>query len=602
MEEYLKSIRSAKFPDGHSVISSTCLRYLSHDKFSKLCRLQTIVEERSREDPFYQYAAKNWPKHVILGNLEPQSEESIVDFLESQQRYGTDETMARHRHSAWGTDRSSPWTDWNRLSIQRRDPPLHAAATYGLQKTVGFLLRERGYTVDLLNNFGETALHRAAQVGQTTTMNELILNGADLNAKVQHHYLGQSTPMILASACLQLDSVRVLLNRGVDINASDPQRRLTPLHFAASMDTDLTRFLLDYGADANLPAFQSPIFPELAPMSSLHFAVYFAHAYGGAGDRVRLLLNSGAQYNLRNGSGNTALHIAILGGHRDLALALLDSGADIFLTNRKDKSPIQLAKEFGHFSWLKKWIDPPLLDDILQQTPALTQAIWTNDIPRVHQLLEQDADLTEQDQNEMSPWDYCVLSTNVEIAEILADHMDRKGLPAHVGSDAFGSALDRMTTFDYSDNNVWEKALTICIRLLKYRKAENASLDFANVRSTVNVYNKTCVILAAEVGRVAEVEFFLKCGTDVNAQDIYGSTAAHYSVNETKNRQTLPLLINYGADLGVKDRFGHTVLHTADRSSDPGIRVFLEDALAKRDIRLGQATSQAGRWTAIGQS
>ena len=109
------------------------------------------------------------------------------------------------------------------------------------------------------------------------------------------------------------------------------------------------------------------------------------------------------------------------------------------------------------------------------------------------------------------------------------------------------------------------------------------SLDFAHVRSTVNVYNKTCVILAAEVGRVAEVEFFLKCGTDVNAQDIYGSTAAHYSVNETKSRQTLPLLVEYGADLNIKDRFGHTVWHTADRSSDPGIRAFLEDALAERD-------------------
>ena len=93
--------------------------------------------------------------------------------------------------------------------------------------------------------------------------------------------------------------------------------------------------------------------------------------------------------------------------------------------------------------------------------------------------------------------------------------------------------------------------------------------------------------MAAESGRVAEVEFFLKCGTDVNAQDIYGCTAAHYSVNESKNRQTLPLLVEYGADLNIKDRFSHTVFHTADRSSDPDIRALLEDALAKRDIRLG---------------
>ncbi len=600
-EEYLKTIRSTKFAGGHSIISSTCLNYLSLDKFSELCRLQTIVEERSLGDPFYQYAAKNWPKHVLLDDVESRLQESIVDFLESSQRYGADETMARHRYSAWGTDRSSPWTDWNRLSIQRRDSPLHAAATYGLPKTVRFLLKERGYMIDQPNNFGETALHRAAQVGQTKTMDELILNGADLNARVQHHYLGQATPMILASACLRIDAVRVLLNRGVDINASDSQNRLAPLHFAASMDTNLTRFLLDHGADPNLTAFQSPIFPERAPMTSLHFSVYFAHAYGDACARVKLLLNSGAYVNLRNGSGNTALHIAILAGRRDLAhILLLEGEADIYLTNRQDKSPIQLAQELGHFSWLQKWIPPPFLDDILQKTPALTRAIWANDVPLVHHLLGQDTDLTEQDQNGKSPWDYCVLSTNVQIAEILADHTDSKGLANRIGSDAFESALTRMTTFDYSDNDTWKKALTICNRLLKYREAENPNLDFANVRSSVNIYNKTCVIMAVEVGRVAEVEFFLKCRTDVNAQDIFGSTAAHYAVNETKSRQTLGLLIDYGANLSIKDRFGRTVLHTADRSSDPSMRSFLEDALAKRDIKLGhgrkeyQSASQPG--------
>lgn len=170
------------------------------------------------------------------------------------------EIATRYRHSAWGTEQSTPWTDWNRLSIQRRDTPLLAAATYGLRKSVRFLLKEGGHIIDRPNNFGETALHRAAQVRQTTTMDELISNGADLIAKLQHHYLGQAIPMILASVCLQLDAIRVLLIRGVDINASDPQKRLTSLYFAASMDTNLIRFLLDYGADANLVAFQSQYF------------------------------------------------------------------------------------------------------------------------------------------------------------------------------------------------------------------------------------------------------------------------------------------------------------------------------------------------------
>jgi ankyrin repeat protein len=586
-EEYLKTIGSSKFPASHSIISSTCLTYLSLGQFTGLCLSQGNVERRSLSYPFYRYAAENWSKHVALDNLESSLQDSIIEFLESRQRYGADEAMARHRRSAWGADGGTPWTDWNRMSIQRRDLPLHAAATYGLRKTVAFLLKERGYRVDQLNNFGETALHRAAQVGQASTMDELLVNGADVNAKVLHHYLGQATAMILASSCLQMDTVRVLLNRGVDVNASDPQNRLTPLHFAASMSTDLARFVLEYGADPNLTALRPPIFPERGPMTSLHLCVYLAHAYDGAIDRARLLLDSGAHINKQTGLGSTALHLAIAGGHQGLVRILLDREANVYLTNGEGKSPIQLAQELGYFSWVKDWIQPSILEDILHNAPALIQAIWAIDIERVRNLLDQDIDITERDQNGKSPWDYCVLSANIQIANMLADHMDSRSLPDYIGSDAFETAVPRMTAFDYSDNTTWERTLQICQRLVGYRMAFNGNLDFARGRSPVGNYNKTCLIWAAELGRLAEVEFLLDCGSDVNAQDMFGSTAAGYAI-ANNNEAIAKILIDHGADLSIKDRFGRTPLHTADGSSIPSMRASLEAALAKRDAKTSQ--------------
>src|SRR4051794_12970762 len=89
-----------------------------------------------------------------------------------------------------------------------------------------------------------------------------------------------------------------------------------------------------------------------------------------------------------------------------------------------------------------------------------------------------------------------------------------RGWANRIASDAFESTLIRMTTFDYSDDGTWEKALTICNSLLKYRESENHNLDFANVRSSVNIYNQDLCdhgsgVGPAEWGRVAEVEFFL---------------------------------------------------------------------------------------------
>jgi hypothetical protein len=235
--DYLMRISSKRFPQGHQTISSSCLAYLSLVNFLGLCASETRLGARLKRYPFYRYAAQYWPQHVILGDLESSFQDSIIAFLESGQRHSADEVVARQHRSAWGgADNVGPWTDWNRISTKRRDSPLYAAAIYGLRKTVDFLLK-KGYKVDQRNNFGETALHRAAQVGQTTIIRELMIHGADLNAKVTQHYLGEATLIILASICQQADAVRVLLNYGADVNGYDPAKRYTPLHLAASMDT-----------------------------------------------------------------------------------------------------------------------------------------------------------------------------------------------------------------------------------------------------------------------------------------------------------------------------------------------------------------------------
>jgi ankyrin repeat protein len=597
-QDYLKKVRPKKFPDGHSIISSASLAYLSLGEFSELCSSQIEVDKRSEKYPFYRYAAQYWPQHVNLGGLESSLQGLIVAFLGSRQRYSADEVMASHRWSVWGSDNAGPWTDWNRLSIQRRDHPQHAAATYGLLNTLNFLLNKRGYKIDQPNNFGETALHRAAQVGHATIIEELLASGAELNAKVKQHYLGQATPMILASKCLQVDAVRVLSNYGADVNSFDPQNRYIPLHFAASTSTELTRILLDHGAYPNFQAIRSPSFPERGPMTSLHFSVYFSHAYEGARDRVKLLLDRGANVNAQTGLGNTALHIAILGGHQGLLDLLLQRGADVQLKNMEGKSVPQLAQELGHFSWVKGQVPRQILDDQLRKTPALHQAIWDKDHPLILRLLKQGADIAEKDESGNTPWDYCLMSTNLDLAKILVDHMYSNNLPKQIGSEAFDKGITQMTAFDYTDIKTWEGTLQICRLLLPFRKAFDGDLQFAKARSPLPFprafdgalqlakapsppigYNKTFFIWAAELGRTSLVEFLLECGADVNAQDIYGSTATHYAVSGN-NIEIVNILVKNGANLRLQARNGHTPVMGADTGGFFKMKTYLEAALA----------------------
>jgi len=181
---YLKNIRSACLPLGHEIILKACLAYLSLPEFLEQRVFRMRINERAAQHPFYEYAATYWSNHAVQGNLEFTFRDSIVNFLESDQRHSIDEFLSSGRPSAWGCDKGSPWIDWNKLSINRSDTPLHAAAAYGLRMTVQHLLKKKGYEKDRRNNFGEIALHRAAQAGRTGTMEELIAHGADLMAKV----------------------------------------------------------------------------------------------------------------------------------------------------------------------------------------------------------------------------------------------------------------------------------------------------------------------------------------------------------------------------------------------------------------------------------
>ena len=577
---YIKNVRSVHFPVGHAMALEACLAYMSLSCFTSLRVHQIKVDERARQYPFYNYAAKNWSEHALQGNLELTFQESIINFLESSHRQSADELMARHRRSAWGGVYAVPWTDWNKRSINRRDSPLHAAASYGLSKTLAFLLDHKGYAKDMRNNFNETPLHRAAQTGRVGSIEVLLARGADLSATVPQHYLNDANMLILATLCRHVDAVRVFLNHGVSVNVHDPKYRTFPLHIAASTDTDLTRLLLDYGAIVDF-AGKSPSYPETF-MTSLQFAVFNAHVFNGALARVNLLLDRGANISMKSMTGNTALHMAILGGHEDLIIHLLQRGANIDIRNNAGKSAVQLLREKGLFSSKQGDIPAEILAKV-KQIPPLHCAVWSGNHSSVCQMLVDGNDMEQKDQDGSTIWDYCVASNDVELAEKLVNYMEESHLPKRkeIGNAAFETALKAMTAFDYTDHKTWESAVKICRLLLEYRREFDSDFEFAKARSPICDYNKTSLIWASELGRVDQVKFLLDCGADVNAADRFGSTGMHDAVR-SRDDNVIKLLMENNFDLKLKDQFGLTPIDAAERGNNQLIYDYLKLQLSRQ--------------------
>jgi ankyrin repeat protein len=117
--------------------------------------------------------------------------------------------------------------------------------------------------------------------------------------------------------------------------------------------------------------------------------------------------------------------------------------------------------------------------------------------------------------------------------------------------------------------------------LLPFRRIFDPNLEFSKTESPICTYKKTFLIWAAELGRISQAEFFLRCGSDVNAADIFGNTGLRYAVNN-RNLDMVKLLIEKGSNLTKVGHEGITPLTAAEKTGNIPIKECLEKALLKQ--------------------
>ncbi|HEV8132151.1 MAG TPA: ankyrin repeat domain-containing protein [Acidobacteriota bacterium] len=203
---------------------------------------------------------------------------------------------------------------------------LHWAAYQDNLEMAEMLVRA-GADVKAANRYGVTPLSFACTNGNGA-MVELFLNaGADPNTALR----GGENALMTAARTGKLGPVKALLSRGADVHRKDSRRGQTALMWAAAEGhADVVAELIKAGAD-----FRTHLDSGFTP---LLFAVR-----EGRIDVVRVLLKAGADVNetvqagpgRRRGDGGrlppvgaSALLLAVMNAHYELAAYLLDSGAD----------------------------------------------------------------------------------------------------------------------------------------------------------------------------------------------------------------------------------------------------------------------------------
>ncbi|MGB2715712.1 MAG: ankyrin repeat domain-containing protein [Vicinamibacterales bacterium] len=201
---------------------------------------------------------------------------------------------------------------------------LHWAAYHDDLEIVELLVRA-GADVNAASRYGVTPLSLACTNGNAGMVELLLEAKADPNAALP----GGETPLMTASRVGSLAAVKALLSAGAPVDAKDDRRGQTPLMWAsAEGHAPVVQALIAAGADFRVRV-QSGFTPFL-------FAVR-----AGRLDAVRVLLEAGADVNetipvgSRRGYGGrlpppgaSALLLAVMNAHFELAAYLLESGAN----------------------------------------------------------------------------------------------------------------------------------------------------------------------------------------------------------------------------------------------------------------------------------
>lgn len=143
---------------------------------------------------------------------------------------------------------------------------------------------------------------------------------------------GRDTRRIFANA---VSIAGILLDNGAIIDAKD-NKQYTPFHHAVEVDPTclpVLEFLLVRGAAVNTRS-DSP--NKGTPL----------HGACSEPECVRLLLQHGADVNMRDAHGASALHRASIDGCKESVSLLLESGADVNAQDVEGRVPLHCASKY----------------------------------------------------------------------------------------------------------------------------------------------------------------------------------------------------------------------------------------------------------------
>ena len=316
-------------------------------------------------------------------------------------------------------------------------------------------------------------------------------------------------------------------------------------------------------------------------ISSLHIAMQRR-----APNLARLLLQKGANPNLKDDDGDTPLHIAVKYRIEAMVKLLLHWEADTEIKDLGGSTPIHSAS-----------------------------SRWRNDSILLL-LIEKGAEIETRNLREQTPLGNAIDSDSPSCAQILIRHganVNATWNKSNIGGTLLFEAVRQGK--EWAVNLLLGKGANPHEIDARGRQALEYAIE-AGQESMVRVLidhggiqhvtagptdKTTSLHLAVCNENLTIVEMILKAGADINEQNFLGGTPLHGSISHgpANLAQIVGLLLQFGAQVNMRDDFANTPLHSAARCGRSEVVQMLLDAGADPhlvDMRGDTAMDIARKW------
>jgi ankyrin repeat protein len=434
---------------------------------------------------------------------------------------------------------------------------LHAAAFWGRSEIARMLL-DHGTNPNLENKVGATPLHLVSEGNYNSqehgvrTVRLLLERGVDVNARSKN----QCTAFLSAASSGRLEIAQILLDHGADLNAENEWGE-TALHIVSrgiydsqEQGVGTARLLLERGVDVNTR--------QKDGWTSLHCAAFI-----GRVELTQLLLEHGANASIETKGCETALHIVSRGKYNSqeqgvgTARLLLERGVDVNARQKDSCTSLHWAAFKGRLELTQVLLEHGASASIATNEGETALHIVSRGeydsqeqgVSTARLLLERGVDVNTQRKDGWTSLHRAAFKGRVELTQVLLEH----GANASIETKGGETALHIVSRGEYDSQ---EQGVSTAQLLLE------RGVD-------VNTRRKdswTSLHWAALKGRVELTQLLLEHGANASIETKEGETALHMvSRGEYDSQEqgisTARLLLEHGVDVNAQQKDGWTSLH-----------------------------------------